>query len=159
MFGIICQKSFSQTFAGFSDPGYVALCNDQSEEVLTIRAQIGACMAFVQPLFANSHFILHAKLPKLPTVHVYNSLNGALSNHFLLQLFTLYGQMNQTLEVEVPPVQLQRAESNQCGPLVCSSMADVLTGKKTRRRDLRQGEAAEEMNGKIYNQGGVDCLP
>ncbi|XP_055347212.1 uncharacterized protein LOC129594528 [Paramacrobiotus metropolitanus] len=62
------------------------------------------------------------------TVRLYNSMNAPLSPHVQLQLSMLYGGEQNPVTAVFPIVQLQLPGSNQCGPMVCSYMAELISG-------------------------------
>ena len=75
------------------------------------------------------HFVLAYKPRDKDFVLVYNSMDADLGDHIKLQLSLLFGREARPVTIRFPSVHRQPAGSNLCGPLVCSFMAEIVTGK------------------------------
>ena len=106
-----------------------AYCHHKSPEIITIQDSVDSGRPCLQALVGDHHFVLAHKGLDDDIINVYNSMDGGLGDHHKLQLSMLFGRENQDVVVRFPVVHKQSVGSNQCGPLVCCFMAEILLGK------------------------------
>ena len=128
-FSIVCETEFGSRFCGFGDPGDIAYCHPNSPEIITIQDSVDSGRPCLQALVGDHHFVLAHKGLDDDIINVYNSMDGGLGDHHKLQLSMLFGRENRDVVVRFPVVHKQSVGSNQCGPLVCCFMAEILLGK------------------------------
>jgi hypothetical protein len=86
-------------------------------------------------------------------------VNQALGNHFLLQLYTLYGRDKNVLRISVPSVQMQLPGSNQCGPLVCAFMGEILSGKRPEGVIFVKGQQQRQWLSQVLEKEEFSACP
>ena len=133
-FMAIAEKSdpdIHRKYAGFEDPGVLALLQDSGEAVQRIKAAISGefSRTCAQPLCAAGHFVTAVKRPESDVVQIFNSLNGCLPEFLLLQIYVIFGDGVSDLKVEVPRTAKQSPAGNVCAVMACAFAADIFTGE------------------------------
>jgi hypothetical protein len=127
-FSQICKKCQRSDFTGFGSPSEVADCHPHSSDITKIKEDIAAGKSCLQALYAADHFVLSLFEPSAGEVVIFDSLDGYITDHLRLQLWTLYGSQSEPLQIRLPIVNMQGAGSNNCGPMACAFMAEVACG-------------------------------
>jgi len=125
-FGIICRQATGNRLAGFASTMNIRSCRSNETESQQIISGVESGKECLQALYGEEHYVLAHKPLGKDEVNIFDSLGGVgISKLAMLQLFVLFGSKSGEVKVSFPRTQAQTGGSNQCGVMVCASMADL----------------------------------